>query len=69
ELQARSGTAGKLIKAGDILHARRGEPYRLQVRSPFARYVMVRSTSWLEHRMESMTPEEAEQARVNVKAN
>ncbi len=57
------------IKAGDIIHVPRGEPYRLQVRSPFARYVMVRSTSYLEHRIESMTPEEAEQARVNVKAN
>jgi hypothetical protein len=30
---------------------------------------VVRSTSYLEHRIESMTPEQAEQARVNVKAN
>lgn len=69
ELQAQSGTEDKLIKTGDIVHALRGNTYRLQVRSPFARYVMVRSTSYLEHRIESMTPEEAEQARVNVKAN
>jgi quercetin dioxygenase-like cupin family protein len=69
ELQAQCGTAGKLIKAGDIIHAPRGDNYRLQVKSPFARYVMVRSTSYLEHRIESMTPEEAEQARVNVRAN
>jgi quercetin dioxygenase-like cupin family protein len=69
ELQAQSGQAGKLIRAGDIIHASRGDTYRLQVKSPFARYVVVRSTPYLEHRIESMTPEEAEQARVNVKAN
>ena len=46
-----------------------GSIFRSYFRAPFARYVMVRSTSYLEHRIESMTPEEAEQARVNVKAN
>ena len=69
ELEAQSGAVSKMIKAGDIIHAPRGDTYRLQVRSPFARYVMVRSTSYLEQRIESMSPEEAEQARVNVKAN
>jgi len=69
ELDARCGAADKRVGAGDIIHVPRGEPWRLQVRSPFARYVMVRSTSWLEQRIESMSPEEAEQARVNVKAN
>ena len=68
-LDAQSGAADKRVRAGDIIHVPRGDTFRLQVRSPFARYVMVRSTSWLEHRIESMTPEEAEQARVNVKAN
>jgi len=69
ELDAQSGAADKMVKAGNIIHVPRGDTCRLQVRSPFARYVMVRSTAWLEHRIESMTPEEAEQARVNVKAN
>jgi hypothetical protein len=69
ELQTQSGTAAKLIKAGDIIHAPRGDTYRLQVKSPFARYVIVRSTSYLEHQTESMTPEEVEQARISMKAN
>jgi quercetin dioxygenase-like cupin family protein len=69
ELHAQAGAESKLIRAGDIIHVARGDAYRIQVKSPFARYALVCSTSYLEHRIESMTPEEAEQARVNVKAN
>jgi len=59
----------RTIGEGDIVHIARGAGYRLQVQSPFARYVVVRSTPFLEARMDNMTPEEAEQARVNVKPN
>jgi quercetin dioxygenase-like cupin family protein len=69
ELNARSGPASKSIRAGDIVHVPRGDTYRLQVKSPFARYALVCSTPYLEHRIESMTPAEAEQARVNMKPN
>lgn len=69
ELQATAGTAGKRIAAGDIVHVRRGDRYRLQVLSAFARYALVCSTPYLEQRIDSMTPEEAEQARVNMKPN
>jgi len=69
ELDTRSGPASKSIKAGDIVHVPRGDTYRLQVKSPFARYTLVCSTPYLERRIDSMTPEEAAQARVNLKAN
>ena len=50
-----------------IIHVPRGDTWQLTVKSPFARYAMVCSTSRLENRIDSMTPEEAEQARVNLK--
>lgn len=54
---------------GDIVHIPRDAAYRLQVESPFARYVMVCSTPYLENRIDSMSPEEAEQARLNLRPN
>jgi quercetin dioxygenase-like cupin family protein len=59
----------RAIGAGDIVHVPRGMAYRLQVQSPFARYVLVCSTPYLEQRIDGMSPEEAEQARLNVKPN
>ncbi len=69
ELDAQSGTENKRIKDGDIVYVPRGETYRLQVSSPFARYALVCSTPYLEQRIDSMTPEEAEQARIDMKPN
>ncbi len=69
ELDARSASESKSIKVGDIVHVPRGESYGLKVKSPFARYTVVRSTPYLENRIESMTPEQAGQARVNMKPN
>ncbi len=69
ELDAQSEGVHKSIKVGDILHVPRGDGYSLKVKSPFARYAVVRSTGYLEHRIESMTPVEAEQARVNMQPN
>jgi quercetin dioxygenase-like cupin family protein len=68
-LEAHIGTAGKTIVAGDIAHVPRGDTYHLRVTSPYARFTLVCSTPYLEHRIDSMTPEEAEQARINLKAN
>jgi len=68
KINALAGDARKSIGAGDIVHVPRGERYRLQV-SGHARYAMVCSTPWLENRIDNMTPEEAEQARVNMKPN
>jgi quercetin dioxygenase-like cupin family protein len=59
----------KKIGAGDIVQVSRGGAYRLQVTSPFARYVLVCSTPYLEKRIDGMTPEEAAQARIHMKAN
>lgn len=69
ELTGECKGESRTLKAGDILQAERGDPYALKVKSPFARYVSVRSTPFLEHTIDSMTPEQAEQARVNTKAN
>ena len=69
ELAAECDGTKKSLHAGDILQAGRGECYRVTVKSPFARYVTVRSTPHLENLIDSMTPEQAEQARVNMKAN
>jgi len=57
------------ITAGDIVHAPRGTACRLRVQSDFARYVTVRSTPYLEHRIDTMSSEEREQARIHAKAN
>lgn len=59
----------KVVSTGDIVYVPRGSAYCLQVQSPFARYVLVCSTPWLEERIDGMSPEEAEQARLNVKPN
>jgi quercetin dioxygenase-like cupin family protein len=68
-LRAQSGNQSKRVSGGDIVHVARGTACRLQVESPFARYVLVCSTPYLENRIDNMTPEEARQARVNMKPN
>jgi quercetin dioxygenase-like cupin family protein len=68
-LQAKSANQSKVTGSGDIIHVARGSAYRLQVQSPFARYVLVCSTPYLEKRIDGMSPDEAEQARLNMKPN
>ncbi|MGZ5178642.1 MAG: cupin domain-containing protein, partial [Burkholderiales bacterium] len=68
-MQADTAGERKNVASGDIVYVPKGERYRLSVQSPFVRYAVVRSTAYLEHRIDSMTPAEAEQARLNVKAN
>ena len=68
-LQATVDGKSKAIGAGDIVHIERGDTYRLQARSAFARYVLVCSTPYLEARIDNMSAAEAEQARIHMKAN
>jgi quercetin dioxygenase-like cupin family protein len=59
----------KALGAGDIAYIPKGARHRLVVRPPYVRYAVVHSTPYLEHRIDSMTPAEAEQARLNMKPN
>ena len=68
-LKASCGKEAKSIGQGDIVYVPRGEKYRLLAQAPFARYAVVRSTPYLENRIDSMSPEQAEQARINMKPN
>jgi len=68
-LQGRVGSEHKTVGAGDIIYVPRGEPYQVRVESPYARYALVCSTPYLERKIDGMSPEEAEQARINMKAN
>jgi mannose-6-phosphate isomerase-like protein (cupin superfamily) len=68
-LQARSDDQTKSVGSGDIVHVPKGVACRLQVQSPFARYVLVCSTPYLEKRIDGMSPDEAEQARLHIKPN
>jgi quercetin dioxygenase-like cupin family protein len=69
KLGAQAGGERRTIGKGDIVYVPRGERYRLSVATPFARYALVCSTPYLENRIDSMTPEQAEQARLHMRAN
>jgi len=69
KLLAKVDGQSKAVGAGDIIEVPRGSSYRLQVQSPFARYVLVCSTPYLEQRIDNMTPDEAEKARLHMKPN
>ncbi|MFZ9530662.1 MAG: cupin domain-containing protein, partial [Burkholderiales bacterium] len=67
-IDAQSGSERKTVSTGDIVCVPKGERYRMQVRK-HARYAVVCSTPWLEDKIDNLSPEEAEQARVNMKPN
>ena len=54
---------------GDIAHMPRGGHWTLTAAGASTRFAAVRSTAWLEHRVDTMTPEEQARARVERKAN
>jgi len=68
-LNASANGKSKEVGPGDIIHVSRGDRYRLQVKSPFARYVLVSSTPYLENRIDNMSAAEAAQARIHMKPN
>lgn len=67
ELRARARGRSKSLGPGDIVHVLSGATCRMRVESPFARYVQVCSTPWLERRIDRMSPEQAERARLHTK--
>jgi quercetin dioxygenase-like cupin family protein len=69
KLRARAGAESRIVGSGDIIHVPRGQECCMQVQSPYARYTLVCSTPYLENRIDSMSAEEAEQARINMKPN
>ena len=69
KLNAEAGGETRNVSRGDVIYVPRGERYRLQVKSVYARYALVCSTPYLENRIDSMSPEEAAQARLNMKPN
>ena len=69
KLHAKADGETKSVASGGIVHVPRGAAYRLQIAGTFARYVMVCSTPYLEDRIDNMTPDEAEQARLHMKPN
>jgi quercetin dioxygenase-like cupin family protein len=58
----------KRCGVGDIAHVPRGGAWSLDAHAP-TRYAAVRSTEWLERRIDTMSPEEQARARVERKAN
>jgi quercetin dioxygenase-like cupin family protein len=68
KIDAQVNGGRKTVSTGDIVYVPRGERYRLQVRQ-HARYAIVCSTPYLEDRIDNMTPEQAEQARISMKPN
>jgi quercetin dioxygenase-like cupin family protein len=57
------------LTAGDVMHVRRGEKHSIAAGDGGARYAVVRSTDWLENRIDSMPAEEREQSRLHNRAN
>jgi quercetin dioxygenase-like cupin family protein len=68
-MHAEAGGESRTVSAGDVLHVPRGDAYSLVANDSYARYALVASTAYLENRIDSMTPAEAEQARLNMRPN
>ncbi|MCE2946621.1 MAG: cupin domain-containing protein [bacterium] len=63
------GDERRTLAAGDVVHARRGERFAMAPDAGGARYAMVRSTPWLERKMDQMSDDEREQSRLHNRAN
>jgi len=68
-MEAKVGSKRKNVKPGDVIHVPRGEVYKLDSKSSFVRYALVCSTPYLEAKIDGMSKEEREQARIHNKAN
>ncbi len=67
--QVQLGDERRTLASGDVVHARRGEPFSLAAAPGGARYALVRSTPWLERRIDQMSEDEREQSRQHGRAN
>lgn len=63
------GDERRTLAAGDVVHARLGERFAMAPDAGGARYAMVRSTPWLERKMDQMSDDEREQSRLHNRAN
>lgn len=68
-MRVEAGGEAKDVGPGDIVQLARGEALKMVAGGKGVRFVRVRATDALQSRIDSMTPEEREAARVNVKAN
>lgn len=68
-MRAEAGGEAKHLGPGDIVQLARGERFGIEAGGQGVRFVRVRATDTLQDRMDAMTPEEREAARLNVKAN
>lgn len=68
-MRARVGREAKTVGAGDVIEIPKGMRYRLEPAAPYVRYALVCSTPYLEQRIDGMTVEEREQARIHNQAN
>lgn len=59
----------RTLQPGDIVQARRGDLFAWAPGTGGVRFAMVRSTDWLERRIDAMTEEERAQARLHARAN
>lgn len=59
----------RTLQPGDIVHARRGDLFAWAPGTGGVRFAMVRSTDWLERRIDGMSEEERAQARLHARAN
>jgi len=63
------GDEQRTLGVGDVVHARRGERFAIAPGTGGARYAMVRSTPWLERRIDQMSADDREQSRLHNRAN
>jgi len=68
-MRAEAGGEAKDVGPGDIVQLAPGEMLKVAAGDKGVRFVRVRATDTLQQRIDSMTPEEREVARLNVKAN
>ena len=59
----------KRCAPGDIAHMPRGSGWSVTAAADSTRFAVVRSTEWLQYKIDTMTPEEQARARVERKAN
>jgi len=68
-LEVSLGDEQRTLNQGDVMHVRRGDACRVVAGAQGARHAVVRSTEWLEAKIDSMPAEERELSRLHNRAN